>query len=88
MTLPIIFDHGERITRSGVFVRALVSCLLVLLVHSVSFALPSVPPLSDDPYKASLMYAFLAGSDANQHRETLSLFTERKKMPVEARPQL
>lgn len=62
--------------------RALVSCLLVLLVHSVSFALPSVPPLSDDPYKASLMYAFLAGSDANQHRETLSLFTERKSIPI------
>ncbi|MBK7893048.1 MAG: hypothetical protein IPJ84_19990 [Bdellovibrionales bacterium] len=86
MTLPNhLFDHGERITRSGAFVRALVFGLLVLSlqsISSVSFALPSALPPSDDPYKASLMYAFLAGSDANQHREKLSLFPERKSIPV------
>lgn len=41
-----------------------------------------MPPSSEDPFKASLMYAFLAGSDVNQHREKLSMFPERRSLPV------
>lgn len=43
---------------------------------------PTWPAPFEDPYRASLMYALLNGSDANARLERIQLFPERRKIPV------
>ena len=43
---------------------------------------PTWPAPFEDPYRASLMYALLTGSDANARTESIQLFPGRRQIPV------